>query len=114
MQDWPETATFLSEDERREVKRRLEDDQDSLSNEYDRKFVWQALLDWKVYAFSFMGFGLTLCVYSISLFMPTIVKSLGYTNATAQLMTVPPYTAGCVCCVTGKLLISAPSFSTNA
>ena len=102
MQDWPETAKFLTEGERREVKRRLEEDQDCLSNEYDRKYVWQGITDWKVYAFTVMGSGLVVCTYSISLFMPTIVKSLGYTNTTAQLMTVPPYTAGCVCCITGK------------
>ena len=40
-------------------------------------------------------------LYSISLFLPTIVKSLGYTNNTAQLMTVPPYVVACFCCISG-------------
>lgn len=43
-------------------------------------------------------------LYSISLFLPTIVKTLGYTNETAQLMTVPPYVAACICCITGGWL----------
>jgi hypothetical protein len=46
MQDYPETAKFLNESDRREVKRRLEEDRDSLADEYDRKYVWQAALDW--------------------------------------------------------------------
>lgn len=25
---------------------------------------------------------------------------MGYTNETAQLMSVPPYVAGCICCIT--------------
>jgi hypothetical protein len=33
-------------------------------------------------------------VYSLALFMPTIIKELGYTNANANLLTVPPYVFG--------------------
>lgn len=35
-------------------------------------------------------------LYSISLFLPTIIKDLGYSNNNAQLMTVPPYVAACL------------------
>lgn len=43
--------------------------------------------------------------YSFSLFLPTIISSLGFTNdKTAQLMTVPPYIAACVCCIGGGYL----------
>lgn len=38
-------------------------------------------------------------LYSISIFLPTIVKGMGYTNETAQLMTVPPYVAGAIACI---------------
>jgi MFS family permease len=102
MQDYPETATFLTEPERKEVERRLETDRDFLADEYNVKFIWQALTDWKIYVFSFIGTGLALPVYSVSLFMPTIVKSLHYTDATAQLMTTPPYIIACAVCITGK------------
>lgn len=43
-------------------------------------------------------------LYSISLFLPTIVRTLGYTNETAQLMTVPPYVVACICCISGGYL----------
>jgi hypothetical protein len=102
MQDYPETAKFLTEQERTEVKRRLERDRDFLADEYNVKFVWQALKDWKIYVFSLIGSGMALPVYSVSLFMPTIVKSLHYTDATAQLMTTPPYIVACAICITGK------------
>lgn len=43
-------------------------------------------------------------VYSFSLFLPTIIKDLGYTNETAQLMTVPPYVVACFFCLAGGYL----------
>ncbi|KAG8683674.1 hypothetical protein FRC09_015930 [Ceratobasidium sp. 395] len=36
-------------------------------------------------------FGVNIALASISVFLPTIIKSFGYTNANAQLLTVPPY-----------------------
>jgi cyanate permease len=47
---------------------------------------------------------LNVALSSISVFLPTIVKTLGYTNAKAQLMTVPPYAcAGVVMLVVAKM-----------
>lgn len=43
--------------------------------------------------------------YSFSLFLPTIIKSLGtFDVKTSQLMTVPPYIAACICCITAGWL----------
>jgi MFS family permease len=38
-------------------------------------------------------------IYSFSLFLPTIIKKMGYTANQAQLMTVPPYVAACFCTI---------------
>jgi hypothetical protein len=35
-------------------------------------------------------------VYSIALFLPTIIHELGYSAARAQLMTVPPFLCSCI------------------
>lgn len=35
-------------------------------------------------------------LYSISIFLPTIIRGMGYTNETAQLLTVPPYFLACL------------------
>ncbi|TID19546.1 putative high-affinity nicotinic acid transporter protein [Venturia nashicola] len=101
MQDYPDTAGFLTEAERKEVKRRLENDRDFLADEYNTKFIWQALKDWKIYVFSLISCCLALPTYSVSLFLPTIVKELGYKNTTAQLMTTPPYIVACLFCIAG-------------
>ncbi|QDS70054.1 hypothetical protein FKW77_004210 [Venturia effusa] len=101
MQDYPDTAGFLTEAERKEVKRRLETDRDFLADEYNTMFVWQALKDWKVYMFAFISCCLALPTYSVSLFLPTIVRDLGYKNTTAQLMTTPPYLLACFLCIVG-------------
>jgi hypothetical protein len=58
MHDYPETATFLTEPERKEVKCRLEQDSYFLANEYNQKFVWQARTDWKIYVFSLLSAGM--------------------------------------------------------
>lgn len=34
-------------------------------------------------------------IYSFSLFLPTIIKNMGYSANQAQLMSVPPYVAAC-------------------
>ncbi|KAF7923024.1 uncharacterized protein EAE98_007729 [Botrytis deweyae] len=89
--DYPNNAKFLSETERKEVTRRLAIDRNLLSDDWNLKFVWQALKDWKIYINMVLCFCLSTPVYSLSLFLPTIVKDMGYTNNAAQLMTVPPY-----------------------
>ena len=38
-------------------------------------------------------------LYGISLFLPTIIKTLGYTSSTSQLMTVPVYVVAAILAV---------------
>ncbi|KAG9240378.1 major facilitator superfamily domain-containing protein [Calycina marina] len=94
--DYPRTAKFLTEEERTEVERRLKADSNSLADKYDLKYVKHALLDWKIYVHMFITIGIYTPLYSISLFLPTIVKNMGYTNETSQLMTIPPYVVACI------------------
>ncbi|EKD13341.1 uncharacterized protein L3040_002798 [Drepanopeziza brunnea f. sp. 'multigermtubi'] len=94
--DYPRTAQFLSDEERTEVERRLKADRSSLADEFNLKFAKDALTDWKIYAHMLITIGIYTPLYSVSLFLPTIVKNMGYTNETSQLMTVPPYAVACV------------------
>lgn len=57
----------------------------------NKAHVFAALKDWRVYAAGVVYFGVNIALASISVFLPTIIKSFGYTNAKAQLLTVPPY-----------------------
>jgi hypothetical protein len=101
MQDYPATVKFLKPEERKEVVRRLEEDRGILADEFDLKYIKLAFTDWKIYVHMFITIGIYTPLYSISFFMPSIVKNLGYTDTSAQLMTVPPYVVACFCCITG-------------
>ncbi|EIM20884.1 MFS general substrate transporter [Wallemia mellicola CBS 633.66] len=57
----------------------------------NRKHVISALIDWKVYWAGAIYFCLNNALSSTSVYLPAIVKSLGYSNASAQLHVVPPY-----------------------
>ncbi|KAG8767274.1 hypothetical protein FRC15_005797, partial [Serendipita sp. 397] len=95
MYDYPSTATFLTPDEREFVIERLKHDSTDLATHYDRKFVFQALKDWKCWMMVFVYMGILIPVYAFSLFIPTIINELGYKASTAQLLSTPPYIAGC-------------------
>ncbi|KAJ7822904.1 major facilitator superfamily domain-containing protein [Mycena olivaceomarginata] len=62
----------------------------------DWKAVKRALLDWKTYVVSVIYSCMNLCLGSVTGFLPTIVKGLGYSDANAQLLTVPPYVVALV------------------
>ncbi|EON63141.1 hypothetical protein W97_02368 [Coniosporium apollinis CBS 100218] len=98
--DTPQKANFLTPAEQHEAKRRLTDDRSGLSDDFQMKFVWDALRDWKIYVHMLITLGVYTPVYSISLFLPTIVRGMGYSNEQSQLMTVPPYVTGCIITVT--------------
>ncbi|KAI9366978.1 major facilitator superfamily domain-containing protein [Aspergillus egyptiacus] len=104
MNDYPDTAKFLTEAEKNEVARRLREDRSSLADEFNMKFFWDAVKDWKIWVHMFITVGVYTPLYSFSLFLPTIVSSLGYENEQAQLMTVPPYVVACVFCIGGGFM----------
>lgn len=101
MHDYPDTAKFLSSAEKEEMLRRLTEDRSALDDRPNMIYFWDAIKDWKIWVHMFITIGIYTPLYSFSLFLPTIVKTLGYTNDTAQLMTVPPYVVACVFCISG-------------
>ncbi|KAF2474570.1 high-affinity nicotinic acid transporter [Lindgomyces ingoldianus] len=101
MHDYPDTAKFLTPVERHEVKRRLEVDNRYLDDKYQFKYFTDAVCDWKIWVHMFITIGIFSPLYSFSLFMPTIIKGLGYKDNAAQLMTVPPYVVACLFCIAG-------------
>jgi len=48
MYDYPDTAKFLTAEEKHEVQRRLEADRSGLADDWRMQFFWDALKDWKV------------------------------------------------------------------
>ncbi|CAE6511030.1 unnamed protein product [Rhizoctonia solani] len=62
----------------------------------NKTHVFAASKDWRVYAGGIIYFGVNIALASIGVFLPTIIKSFGYTNARAQLLTVAPYAVAAV------------------
>ncbi|KAH7034773.1 major facilitator superfamily domain-containing protein [Microdochium trichocladiopsis] len=121
MHDFPETATFLTEEERAFVVFRLkyqgQQQNGKVNNssnnegeevrvnrvaeaeEFQWKYVWDAFKDWQIWASIIVYWGIVCPLYGISLFLPTIILQLGYTSSTAQLLTVPIYITAAIIAV---------------
>lgn len=112
--NYPATAKFITEKERALINARLEHNSDATRNE---GFKWanvsKAFQDPKVWLYGLGFHTMSLPLYTLSLFLPTIIKELGYTAARAQLFTVPPYAVATILTITvaiasEKLKLRAP------
>ncbi|GJD03998.1 major facilitator superfamily transporter [Colletotrichum higginsianum] len=101
IQNYPDTAKFVSDKERRFIRARLAADSDATHNE---KFTWgnvmDAIKDPKCWLYGLGFHTMSLPLYTFSLFIPTIIRNLGYTAAVAQLLTIPPYAVAFVTTLT--------------
>ncbi|KAG1821015.1 MFS general substrate transporter [Suillus subaureus] len=105
MHNYPETAKFLTEPERLCIIDILKQDSNNLSSRFDTQFIWQAIKDYKTYVQIIIYLGLLVPGYAIALFSPTIINELGYSAANAQLLSVPPFVAGCIYNLRGPFII---------
>jgi MFS family permease len=95
--DWPDTARFLTPDDRIRLRRRLaQDKQSSTAEHYDKRHIYAALKDWKTWGYAFIYMGCLTPLYSFSLFLPTILRGMGHRGTKAQLLSVPPYAVAAV------------------
>lgn len=114
--DYPDTAKFLTEEEKAFIAHRLKydgnrgtgarydpSDPNSPQNivvpenmEHGWKYFWDALKDWQIYLHVLVYWSVVVPLYGISLFLPTILKNLGFVSSKAQLMTIPIYITACI------------------
>ncbi|KAL8668544.1 MAG: hypothetical protein Q9168_006826 [Polycauliona sp. 1 TL-2023] len=95
--DNPETAFYLSSEEKQLVKIRRDRQlgYTASAQEFHKADVYAALKDWKVYAFCAGQFGTDTVLYGYSTFLPTIIKGLGkWSTAQTQALTIPCYCVG--------------------
>ncbi|CAL1699502.1 unnamed protein product [Somion occarium] len=93
----PEETSFLNEDERRiQLERRSRGLKADVGRVVNKKHIYAAFMDWRIYLAGVIYFGANCALASISAFLPTIIKTFGVTNARAQLLTVPPYAVSAV------------------
>lgn len=88
--DTPETARFLTNDEKEFIIHRLmmENGADN-TDKVKWSHVKDALTDWKIYAMTVIYQGVSIGVYGFTSILPTVVEAMGYRSAIAQLMTIP-------------------------
>ncbi|KAJ0327587.1 hypothetical protein COL922a_013449 [Colletotrichum nupharicola] len=98
--DFPETTKRFSLEERQPTVVRMIHDRNTTAARHGQKLThWQslkaALADPRTYIFMVL-FTMDLGSCTISYFIPTIVKQMGYTSVMAQYMTIPIWMVGAV------------------
>ncbi|KAK1750392.1 major facilitator superfamily domain-containing protein [Echria macrotheca] len=98
--DFPSEAKFLSPEDRARVIRRLRSDKQAIAEKehFAWGYVWSSVTDWKMWIGAAIYSGITVPLYSFSIFLPTIIHDLGWseTIVEAQLYSVPPYVAAAI------------------
>lgn len=94
-----DTASFLTPAEKRHARERLERSHSITGAPVgEEQFSWsevvRGLLSPMLWFTATAYFTICCGLYSFSLFLPSIIVSLGYSGNKAQLMTVPPYAVG--------------------
>ncbi|KAI6045457.1 MFS general substrate transporter [Pisolithus marmoratus] len=93
--DYPDTAKFLSPEEKRFVEQqRMLDIEDDEEGTVTRRIL-SAFTDWQVWAMAFVLMSLSAPVYGITFFLP-----FGYNVAISQLLTIPIYVAATISTIT--------------
>ncbi|KAK3845987.1 MAG: major facilitator superfamily domain-containing protein [Linnemannia gamsii] len=95
--DYPQTAHFLSQDERDlAVKRLLVDAGPATQEEFSWGQFRSVFVDWKVYMHAFPYILTMTPLYALALFLPSLVREFSFDPITSQLMTAPAYAVACL------------------
>ncbi|KAG6907011.1 hypothetical protein DXG01_010914 [Tephrocybe rancida] len=84
---------FLTPDERAYIIWKKKYDNSSVGEEehFEMRHFWSAVCDWQVWLHILIYMSIVAPLYGITLFLPSIINTFGYTPAISQLLTVPPY-----------------------
>lgn len=65
-------------------------------------YLWCALISTLAASIELtINAGIAVPAYSINLFLPTIIKNMGYANSQSQLMSAPPFVVACIAATFG-------------
>ncbi|OMJ15702.1 putative tartrate transporter [Smittium culicis] len=82
--DYPDKSNFLKPEEKELLLKRLQAEQGMASKiKPDFKDTIRFLLDWKLWAFSFLFFGLNNSIVILNLFAPTVISTMGFSGVTS-------------------------------
>ncbi|KAI0365422.1 MFS general substrate transporter [Pilatotrama ljubarskyi] len=91
--DFPDTATFLTSEERAYVVNRLKYDNSSVGEEehFESRHLWETLTSWRVLFCCLINMSVITPVYGITFFLPSIINGFGFNTVISQLLSIPPY-----------------------
>ncbi|KAH9919553.1 MFS general substrate transporter [Fomitopsis serialis] len=91
--DFPETATFLTDQERAYIAWTKRIDSHAVREEerFEMRHLTSALLDWQIWLQIVLYWCIAAPLNGMALFLPSIINGFGYGTAVSQLLTVPPY-----------------------
>jgi uncharacterized membrane protein YjjB (DUF3815 family) len=95
--DWPETAKFLTDEERKMVLARLSADvADAKMDRLDEPAAKRIFLDWKIYINVLMFIPVANSSYGFSFFTPTIINEMGFQAEAAQIRSIPVFVVAAI------------------
>lgn len=103
----PDEIRYL---ELRQLARQAYEPQEHNEKRFDWKRLMSVVLDWKMYLLILANWSNAVPNYAMKFTMPSIVKSMGYTSANAQLLTIPPYFCGAIAAYITSLLADRSSW----
>ncbi|KAF9220039.1 MFS general substrate transporter [Gyrodon lividus] len=91
--DFPDTAKFLTSEERAFLIWKKKFDNSSVGEEehFAARHVLAVFTDWQIWLHLLVYYSIIAPLYGITLFLPTIIETFGYSTPISQLLTVPPY-----------------------
>ncbi|OLY78067.1 putative transporter [Smittium mucronatum] len=95
IQDYPDGAKFFTPEEYDLITRRLRIDQGVASkSKVTAKDTLKHLLDWKMWVYAVIYFGINNGYTVISLFAPTMIKGMGYSGTMSTYLAIIPSVCG--------------------
>ncbi|PVV03292.1 hypothetical protein BB560_002239 [Smittium megazygosporum] len=99
IKDYPEEAKFFTPEEKALVVSRLRIDQGMASEaKVDLRQTVKFMLDWRIWAFAQINFGIANFYVVVTTFSPTVIRNLGYTGTAATYLASLPSLAGLFGC----------------
>lgn len=106
--DTPEKAgRWLTPEEKELAVARTQKSGNTDNKPFDKKQFFAALIDYKVWFSVIIYIGLNVALASFAIFLPTIIRDMGFSSLKAQLLSIPPYVVAC-----SLVFVSTPLYET--
>ncbi len=107
--DRPATAPWLSADEKQILEARLADDRRRDVGKHTMSGFWEMLADKRIWIFIIPDFSIVIGLYGMGLWMPQMIKDLGFSNLETGFLVALPYVVSMV----GMVLLGLSSDRTG-